>query len=150
MVRKFLSLLSPLAICLTVLNTSIIEAQTATKDSGASQVNRGNSWIPSDDFQRAIKDYNIAIVFHPNSATAYYNRGVLLQADGQLESALQITTRRSISSHAMPLPTQIGPASLRSSQVEEAMADCNRAIEIDSRHASAYTNRGGTGCQGRR
>ena len=94
MVRKFLSLLVPvLAIYFTVQNVATTEAQTPKKEVATSPVNRGHTWFPSDDFQRALSDYDIAVVFHPNSATAYYNRAVLLQAAGELDKALADYTK---------------------------------------------------------
>ncbi|HKE56501.1 MAG TPA: tetratricopeptide repeat protein, partial [Pyrinomonadaceae bacterium] len=129
MVRKFLSLLVPvLAICLTILNASTSDAQTAPKEPSASHVNRGNSWIPNDDFQRAIKDYDIAIVFHPNSATAYYNRAVLLQANGQLESALS-DYNKAIDLKPRYASAYTNRAGIYYAQglLAEAMADSNRA-----------------------
>src|SRR5215471_14387946 len=93
MARKFLSLLVPVAIAFTVLNAATAGAQTPKPEVAASHVNRGKTWFPGDDLQRALRDYDVAIIFHPNSASAYYNRAVLLQEAGELDKALADYTK---------------------------------------------------------
>lgn len=64
--RKSLTALIP--FCLLTITVSTVAAQTTTSDS--SYINRGTSWLPKDDLERAIRDLNVEIAFHPNSAVA--------------------------------------------------------------------------------
>ena len=40
-----------------------------------------------EQFERAINDYNSAILYYPSFAMAYYNRGIAYHRNDQLEEA---------------------------------------------------------------
>jgi tetratricopeptide (TPR) repeat protein len=97
------------------------------------------------DFQGALADYNRAIKNNPQSANAYYNRG-LLKADKlqDFEGALSDYNR------AIKLKPNYDAAynnrgNLKADKLQDyqgALSDYNRAIKLKPRNASSYYNRG--------
>src|SRR5262245_28353263 len=130
MFREILSPRIPvLVVCLIILNVSIVAAQTIPSDSVASLVVRDYSGFPTTDFERALSDYNIAIVFHPNSATAYYNRAVVLQVMGEMDRAMADYNKAiEIKPRYASAYTNRANIHYVRGRIDEALADCNRAI----------------------
>jgi len=50
-------------------------------------VNRGNAWSELGEYQKALKDYDLAFESKPNYNEAYYNRGIVFEKQNQLERA---------------------------------------------------------------
>lgn len=50
-------------------------------------VNRGNAWSELKEYQKALKDYDLAFESKPNYNEAYYNRGIVFEKQNQLEKA---------------------------------------------------------------
>ena len=63
--------------------TGTAQAQGGREATGASYLDRGNSWFAKGEMDRAIADFNLAIEFDPNSANAYYNRGLVRHFRGE-------------------------------------------------------------------
>ena len=76
------SILLAIAFAISVSSTALAqqavvhEAQSSRALSAASYIDRGNGWLKKGEFERAIADYTLAIVFDAGHANAYYNRGV--------------------------------------------------------------------------
>jgi tetratricopeptide (TPR) repeat protein len=97
------------------------------------------------DFQGALADYNRAIKNNPQSANAYYNRG-LLKADKLQDypGALSDYNR------AIKLKPNYDAAynnrgNLKADKLQDypgALSDYNRAIKLKPRNANSYYNRG--------
>jgi tetratricopeptide (TPR) repeat protein len=50
--------------------------------------NRGNAYYSKGDHERAISDYNEAIMLNPNFAEAYNNRGYVYEKKGDIDKAI--------------------------------------------------------------
>lgn len=51
--------------------------------------NRGNAYLEKGDYDRAMKDYDLAIQLNPNFAPPYNNRGVIYQKQGDYDRAIR-------------------------------------------------------------
>jgi tetratricopeptide (TPR) repeat protein len=89
MVRRF----SWLAVLLVFLAASLVQAQTSRSASAISYYNRGNTWYAKGELDRAIADYDLAIVFDPHNAKTYYNRGLARYDQKHLSAAIADFTR---------------------------------------------------------
>ena len=59
------------ALPLLLLLTSISPAQNSRATSAASYRQRGDQWLSQGELERAIEDYNLALVFAPECAATY-------------------------------------------------------------------------------
>jgi tetratricopeptide (TPR) repeat protein len=67
---------------------TIAQEQSSRAKSAASFYARGNEWHARGEFDRAIDDYSIAIIFNPSFAQAYYFRARARLSKGEREAAL--------------------------------------------------------------
>src|SRR5436309_2081100 len=130
--------------------------------------NRGNARAENNDRDGAIADYTRAIELKPDYARAYYNRAVLKKEKGDKagakadfktaqkldpelaseESAADSKNDRLSLSPAPPAseesdedPIERGIEKAKKGDLDGALADFNRAIELDPKNAAAYYNR---------
>src|SRR5213594_2592593 len=130
--------------------------------------NRGNARAENKDRDGAIADYTRAIELKPDYARAYYNRAVLKKEKGDKagakadfktaqkldpelaseESAADSKNDRLSLSPAPPAseesdedPIERGIEKAKKGDLDGALADFNRAIELDPKNAAAYYNR---------
>ena len=130
--------------------------------------NRGNARAENNDRDDAIADYTRAIELKPDYARAYYNRAVLKKEKGDKagakadfktaekldpelaseESAADSKNDRLSPSPAPPAseesdedPIERGIEKAKKGDMDGALADFNRAIELDPKNAAAYYNR---------
>src|SRR5262245_40251697 len=73
---------------LLALVVADVEAQPSRAATSASYVERGNEWMKKGEIERAIADYDLAIVTDAQSAAAHYNRGVARRQKGDLSGAV--------------------------------------------------------------
>jgi len=104
---------------------------------------RGNEWLAKGEWDRAIADYDLAIVFDARVAVAFYNRGLARHRKGDLAGAL------SDYGHAIDLNPRYADAYLNRGSVyagrgqyDAAIGDFSKAIEINPHDARAWNNRG--------
>lgn len=84
---------------------------------------RGRIWLEKDDLEKAEKDLTRSLYFHPDDWDTYYNTWYKKIEPGY--------TRRFRS-----------VVYLRQGRLEEALHDCNKAIELNSRDEERFYNRG--------
>ena len=94
--------------------------------------NRGNAKADSDEYGEAITDYDRAIELDPDYAEAYNNRGLAKSALGDNN---QNFIKRLISRNSFFIPN-------RFRRRDSAIADYDKAIDLDPNFAMAYNNRG--------
>ncbi len=111
-----------------VLTARLVQGQTPRADSAASYLDRGNDWLARKELDRAITDYDLAIVFNPRSDAAYLNRGRAWELKGDLDRALTDYSR------AIEINPQYGEAfynrgivQFARSEMKSAIADFTRA-----------------------
>jgi tetratricopeptide (TPR) repeat protein len=115
--------------------------------------NRGNIYSLREDHSRAIADYSEAIRLDPKYAVAYYNRGLEKQLEGDIQGAIA-DYKMALSLVSPPSLTVDGDKFLANihcnlgiiyetlGEHENALAHFDKAVTYDSRHISAYYNRG--------
>ncbi|MFH1227874.1 MAG: tetratricopeptide repeat protein [Planctomycetota bacterium] len=87
---------------------------------------RGSAYANNNDFDQAIANFNKAIELNPKYATAYYNRGLVYQ---NIDRAITFLTK-------------LGSAYDDKGDLDQAIADYTKAIELNPNYANAYHNRG--------
>lgn len=111
-------------------------------DSAITYATRANAYNDKFEYKKALADYNKSIELDDKYALSYYCRGSMLlhldkarQALTDLDSACQLEpgdpfylSGRAEAFYAL-------------NRMDEALADCNRAIEIDEHYFVAYTTR---------
>jgi len=119
------------------------EKAPEVEDDAAAYIERGDSYKDSDEYMKAIAEYDKAIELDPQYAQAYYNRGYTYKELGEHQKAIDDFSR------AIEIDPQFAKAYNNRGIVykeldehQKAIDDYSRAIEIDPQHAKAYYNRG--------
>ncbi|HSB26801.1 MAG TPA: tetratricopeptide repeat protein, partial [Pyrinomonadaceae bacterium] len=133
--------LAVLTLSLTIICAVSVRAQLRLKTTAPIYI-EGESESSTENLDRRIRDYNIAITFNPTSATAHYNRARLLQARGNTDAALvDYNTVIDLKPRYAPAYNNRALIYFSKGRLDEAVADLDRAIQINRRYADAYTNR---------
>ena len=121
------------------------EAIRLDPQSAFAYYNRGVIWGARQNLDRAISEYDQAIKFEPKYAVAYVNRGLAWHNKGNSDRALADFDK------AIALKPEPGIGALAylnrglvkvNTDVDTAIADYSRAIELNPNIAQAYSNRG--------
>lgn len=125
--------------------TSVIERDSGMTSQARSVVyrRRGGAYLDKGDLDRAIADYDQAIVLDPAHADAYNGRGRAYWTKGDkdkalpdYERAIQINPR-----HAAAYNNR-GLVRAAKGEASRAVDDYDEAIRIEPRHRFAHNNRG--------
>jgi tetratricopeptide (TPR) repeat protein len=120
---------------------ALIAADT-TKDFVA-HLNRGIANGTAANFEKAIGDFNAALLLNPRSADAYYDRGVSYQSLGNGDlAAKDYSEAIEISPTYAKAYYNLGLIHVNRSDNAQALVDFSNAIAADPRFAEAYCNRG--------
>jgi tetratricopeptide (TPR) repeat protein len=142
--------------------TRIIEDADEGKTMRAvAHVARGLAWQKKGDFNRALVDYTAAIRINAKNALAYNNRGMLWRERGDLDRAIADFTAaiaidplpRTDEAHAqrgnaitakrdVNIYENRALALLEKSDFDGAIADFDRAIDLDPKAADSFNGRG--------
>ena len=96
----------------------------------------------TNQFERAIEDYNQAIRLNPNFALAFYNRGLAYARKFQFERAIEDYNEAiRLAPKYAPAFTNRGLAKFNTRQYDRAIEDFDQAIRLDPNDASAFANR---------
>ncbi len=104
--------------------------------------NRATGYIAKRDLGRALADYTEAIRLDPDSGTAYYNRGRILEKRGELDRALA-DYASAIRGAPELMEARMGRALLllRMKNNVEALAEADRAVQALPDHPIAFEMR---------
>jgi tetratricopeptide (TPR) repeat protein len=128
---------------LLLITVSVAYSQSSRSDSAISYYNRGNVWYAQGEFERAIKDYDFAIVFDPRCAEAYSNRGLARYDSRDVAGAIADFTRAiELSPKLADAYYNRGVARLVQRSPDSAIADFDRAIKLKPRFSLPYLTRG--------
>merc|ERR1719421_750289 len=98
-----------------------------------------------EEFEEAMTDYDEAIKLNPKLVEAYQNRSVLKEKNNDTEGAQQ-DSDEAVRLQAETSPSiqrlVIGRAKIQNGDWDGALADFNKAIELDPSNAEAYNDRG--------
>jgi tetratricopeptide (TPR) repeat protein len=137
--------LLPGMIFLLLLTVSTVNAQNSRVASADSYLERGNAWYKMGELEKAIGDFNLAIIFDPRSASAFYNRGNVHRDRRDWEGALADYTRAiEISPRLEEAYSNRGNIRFKKQgDLEGDSADYTNKIEIEPTHAEYYNKRVG-------
>jgi len=109
-------------------------------------VNRGGAYVNLKLYEEALDDLNIGIELDSGFTMAYYNRGQLYYAISQFENAildfntiLRLTKNNRDSAISL---NDRGMSYLQLGLADQAIADLEQSISIDTLYPNAYNNRG--------
>jgi lipoprotein NlpI len=103
---------------------------------------RGVMFKESGEFDRAIEDFNEAILLNPSDMDSYNYRAQVFSATGQLEKAIADFT---VSINARPTPEayyERGIAFSKKGETDKAIKDFTNAVTMNPRDFEAYTRLG--------
>ncbi len=119
----------------------------------AAYTNRGLTYADNGQYDRAIQDYNQAIMLDPNFAAAYMGRGIAYAVKGEYDQArsdfnkaLALGFDRDIVEAALAELArdylQRALEHLDNNELDGAIVAFNQAIDLDPNYADTYTGRG--------
>jgi tetratricopeptide (TPR) repeat protein len=105
--------------------------------------NRGIARQNGGDYDRAIADYDEAILLDPELEQAYTNRGSAWDHKGQYDRAItDYDEAIRLNPELAQAYTNRGSAWYHKGDYDRAIADQNEALRLDPQLAQAYTDRG--------
>lgn len=128
-----------------LLTDEVLEKERGKERDKAAElyVRRGTAWYEKKTYDKAINDYNKAIEINPNSAVAFYNRGLLRAIKKEYPKA-----REDFDKAIEICPDDAAYYVSRGSilrflkEYHLAIGDYSKAINLDHNYQSAYYNRG--------
>ena len=138
--RKNIRSLSEIEPCTRDINSGRLKGQELAR----AYLNRGIVHEDIQDFDRAFADYDTAIRINPKYAYAYVNRGDIHERRGNRPLAFDdfATALRLEPNDANNWNVRCWALVRANIELNQALSDCNRAIEINSKSAVFFKNRG--------
>jgi tetratricopeptide (TPR) repeat protein len=99
---------------------------------------RGSAYIKLHQYQRAIEDFNKAILLKPDCVAAYYNKGTAYYKINQYQLSKTILLKPDY----VEAYNNRGLAYAQLGKFQRAIVDFNKAITLKSDFIKAYYNRG--------
>ena len=127
--------------------TALIQSgQSNLEDLAVAYIDRGNGYQDSGEYDRAIQDYDQAILLEPDSALAFYNRGNAYDSKGEYDRAIAdydlVIQLAPEGDHAYYAYYGRGYAYSAKGEYDRAIKDYDRAIRLNSDDANVFIVRG--------
>ncbi|MFH1447376.1 MAG: AAA family ATPase [Candidatus Micrarchaeota archaeon] len=104
---------------------------------------RGNNYYEKEDFDRAIENYNMAVVLNPNFSEAYFNRGLAYYNKKNYDKAISDYNKAAELDPRNPvIYNNRGDAYYRKQEFENGILDYDKAISLNQKYLKAFYNRG--------
>ena len=104
---------------------------------------KGNTYYEQGDYDRAIENYNMAVVLNSQFLECYFNRALCYYNKKNYDKAIEDYTKAANIDADNPLIyNNRGDAYYRKQDFEKAIADYNKAISLNPEYLKAYYNRG--------
>jgi tetratricopeptide (TPR) repeat protein len=117
-------------------------ARLSAKNRAAAYNNRGNAYVVKGELDRALADYDAAIILDPESSLAYNGRGNVYLRKREFDRALaDFNAAILLNPQYSSAYNGRGEVYFYKSDYDRALADYNEAIHFDSRNAAAFANR---------
>lgn len=103
----------------------------------------GNDYYEKGDYDRAIENYNMAILLNPVFSEAYFNRALsYYQLKNFDKSVSDYSKAVELDPHNPIIYNNRGDAYYRKQDFQSAVKDYDKAINLNSNYLKAYYNRG--------
>jgi len=103
----------------------------------------GNDYYEKGDYDRAIENYNMAILLNPVFSEAYFNRALsYYQLKNFDKSVSDYTKAIELDPHNPIIYNNRGDAYYRKQDFQSAIKDYDKAISLNSNYLKAFYNRG--------
>ena len=131
-----------IAACTRLLE-ALARGEITSPEGAAVHVARGNLYAVQGDVERAIGDYDRAIMLDPNRAVAFFNRAAALAASGNIDRALA-DYDRAIELDPMDADAHMGRgrAHYQKKDYAAAVADYDAALRLLPGEVEALAERG--------
>ncbi len=104
---------------------------------------KGNTYYEQGDYDRAIENYNMAVVLNSQFLECYFNRALCYYNKKNYDKAIDDYSKAAdIDSDNPLIYNNRGDAYYRKQDFEKAIADYNKAISLNPEYLKAYYNRG--------
>lgn len=104
---------------------------------------KGNYYYEQGDYDRAIENYNMAIILNPRFLECYFNRALCYYNKKNYDKAIEDYTKAiEIDPDNPMIYNNRGDAYYRKQDFEKAIADYNKATSLNPEYLKAYYNRG--------
>ena len=103
----------------------------------------GNDYYEKGEYDKAIENYNMAVLLNPVFSEAYFNRALSYYQLKNFEKAIADYTKAAeLDPHNPFIYNNRGDAYYRLQDYNSAIKDYDKAIQINSNYLKAYYNRG--------
>ena len=104
---------------------------------------RGNGYYEKGDYDKAIENYNMAIVLNPSFAEAYFNRGLCYYNKKQFDKSIKDYAKAAeLDPRNAVIYNNRGDAYYRQQDFDRAIVDYDKALSLNPKYLKAYYNRG--------
>jgi len=105
-------------------------------------LNRGQYYTDTDQFDKALADYNVTLKLNPRTTLAFINRGNVYGRQGMFANALADYTRAiALDPKASKVYLNRGNVYGMQGKIDSSIADYTRAIALERNYLDAYINR---------
>jgi tetratricopeptide (TPR) repeat protein len=133
-------------LCKTWMWTALFIALTTIRafaEESSSPTDLGYDALKAGDWEKALKDFNEAILAEPKNAAGYHGRGIAYwKMDKQDLAILDLNKAIELNRTKATAFRTRGAFFLEKGDLERAIADCNDAISLDPKDAIPFSNRG--------
>ncbi len=103
----------------------------------------GEKYRLNKDYEKAVKQYNMAILLNPVFSEAYFNRAFSYYYLKNYDKAIQDYSKAiELDPHNPIIYNNRGDANYRKGQYKESIKDYDKAIQLNPEYLKAYYNRG--------
>ncbi len=103
----------------------------------------GNEYYEKGDYEKAIENYNMAVLLNPVFSEAYFNRALsYYQLKNFEKSVADYTKAAELDPHNPFIYNNRGDAHYRMQDYNAAIKDYDKAVQLNTNYLKAYYNRG--------
>ncbi len=104
---------------------------------------KGNTAYEKGDYQKAIENYNMAIILNPTFSEAYFNRGLCYYNLKNFDKAITDYTKSAeLDPKNAVIYNNRGDAYYRKQDFDKGIVDYDKAIALNPKYLKAFYNRG--------
>jgi SpoVK/Ycf46/Vps4 family AAA+-type ATPase len=121
---------------------SLLDSRASPTDA-RTYYHKGNAYYEKGDYDKAIENYNMAIVLNPAFAEAYFNRGLSYYNKKDFDKAISDYNRAAeLDPRNAIIYNNRGDAYYRKQDFDKSIVDYDKAISLNPKYLKAFYNRG--------